>query len=185
MSDIDISSCLDIPGWMDECELKWLAESAQKCQWIIEVGSWCGRSTRALALHTPGKVYAVDLWAGLNGATAQDTYDEQAASEAYQRFQDNCGEFFAPNKIQFFRKDSLEAAAYMASIRGFEWCDMIFLDGAHDYKQVYMEIVAYRQLLKPGGIFCGHDIGFPGVNRAVTELVKNYTCPAGQIWVAK
>ena len=52
------------PGWMSDAELTYLAECAGKSTAIVEIGSWKGRSTLALACNTPGTVYAVDTWKG-------------------------------------------------------------------------------------------------------------------------
>jgi hypothetical protein len=59
---IDISAALTIKGWMNPRELRWLAEHAQTAQTIIEIGSFLGRFTRALADHCRGTVFAIDSW---------------------------------------------------------------------------------------------------------------------------
>jgi predicted O-methyltransferase YrrM len=55
---INIARALATDGWMSEAELFWLATQAQQHRRIVELGSFLGRSTRALADHTPGIVYA-------------------------------------------------------------------------------------------------------------------------------
>ena len=45
-------------------ELTWLATTAQNCKYILEVGSYLGRSCRALAENTPGYVVSVDPYMG-------------------------------------------------------------------------------------------------------------------------
>jgi len=49
MSLIDISRADKIQGWMEIEELRWLAETAKMHSNICEIGSWKGRSTRAMA----------------------------------------------------------------------------------------------------------------------------------------
>ena len=61
---IDISRALAVDGWMTELELTYLAETASKSTLIVEVGSWMGRSTCALAATTKGLLFAVDTWKG-------------------------------------------------------------------------------------------------------------------------
>src|ERR1700679_2561854 len=63
---IDITRALATPDlrWPNEHELQWLAEQASTHHKIVEVGSFLGRSTIAMAMHTPGLVYAVDDFYG-------------------------------------------------------------------------------------------------------------------------
>jgi hypothetical protein len=51
-------------GWMPDRELDWLSKQAAVYTNIVEIGSFMGRSTRALAEATRGTVTAVDTWAG-------------------------------------------------------------------------------------------------------------------------
>jgi len=183
---VSITSCLAIQGWMSELELTWLAEQALQREKIIEVGSWCGRSTRALAMHTPGMVYAIDAWTSMLGGEVNDNTMRQA-EDAFASFLDNMGEFMwmpsNPGKVTIIRSNSITAAGMLAVAHGTRSFDMVFLDGDHSYEQVKAEITYYRPLLKPGGMLCGHDLGHGGVNQAVRELVPEYEAvPDTQIW---
>jgi len=51
--------------------------------------------------------------------------------------------------------------------------DFVFIDASHDYNSVYKDINYYKPKLKPNGWLCGHDMDFPGVNKAVNELLPN------------
>src|SRR5262245_42246367 len=64
MGAIFLERALAIEGWMAPRELFWLAEIAQNSDNIIEIGSYKGRSTRALCDNARGKVTAVDPWSG-------------------------------------------------------------------------------------------------------------------------
>lgn len=60
---------LAIDGWMAETELEWLYQTAQKLPLgtlVVEVGSWLGRSTAAIALGGAGKIrlVCIDTWKG-------------------------------------------------------------------------------------------------------------------------
>ena len=51
---ISLRRAKKISGWISGPELLWLAQQAQYHSVIIEIGSWKGRSTRALGDYTPG-----------------------------------------------------------------------------------------------------------------------------------
>lgn len=183
MRPIDLRPALKIPGFMSPAELTWLATQAQACQTIIEVGSFCGRSTRALADHCPGTVYAVDPW--MDGAaklfrvkamreTAAQSDAETRGAVAdhdcvYAAWTRNLQDHLASGRVQPIRASSLAAGAQLPAT-----ADLVFLDGDHREETVRAEIAAYRPLLRPGGILAGHDYGnkkYGGVKAAVDALV--------------
>ncbi len=191
---IHISKALKIPGMMLEPELHWLARQAATHRRIVEVGSWKGRSTRAMADNMPadGTLVAVDTWRGRLGDDAT-----QAEREMYQRelggkpegwLRKQFNENMRGAKAPYFpyRDTSLNAARWfeMAGRR----FDMIFIDAGHTYEDVSADIRAWRPLLAPGGLFCGHDYHdykdrFPGVDRAVDELITYpQALGVGSIW---
>jgi predicted O-methyltransferase YrrM len=62
--------------------------------------------------------------------------------------------------------------------------DMVFIDGDHRYETVVKDIKKAFELLKPGGLICGHDYdhpNWPGVKQAVDEYVGNVEIE-GTIW---
>lgn len=179
---MNIDRALTITGWMTKDELLWLAGQASVRHDIIEIGSWRGRSTRALADNTPGKVTAVDGFVGSPFDTPNGMWPDMAAQIAhpdfiYGEFIKNTGHL--PN-VRTLRMLSLEGAARLQHER----FDMIFIDAGHDYEHVVQDILAWRPLLAPGGLFSGHDYfpGCPGVMQAVNELIPNAKRGAGSIW---
>ena len=179
---MNIERALQIPGMMSEEELTYLAELASDREWIVEIGSWMGRSARAMADNTKGTVYCVDTWAddAYGPAPAETTCDPNWLWNAF------IGNM---NGTEFFplRQTSLSAAPLLR--KGNFVFDMIFIDAGHSYEEVKQDILAWRPLLREGGILCGHDLYkdgpyHPGVKQAVDELIVNYTV-TGTIWVAQ
>jgi len=168
---LDISKALEIEGWMTEDELLWLAEQAGERSTIAEVGSYRGRSTRALAEHTPGTIIAIDTWEGSNDFTP-----EQKAG-LLEDFKKNMSGL---DNVTPLKMASLEAAAALRD-RQF---DMIFIDAEHDYDNVKADIQAWLPRLKRGGLLCGHDFidCYPGVLKAVGELVPGFGLAGYSIW---
>ena len=66
--------------------------------------------------------------------------------------------------------------------------DFIFIDGLHEFDQVYKDCANYFPKIKKGGIFAGHDYkGVEGVGRAVNKFAseKNATViylPDNDVW---
>jgi predicted O-methyltransferase YrrM len=182
LATINLEVALKIPGWMSEEELSWLAEQAQTHQRIVEVGCWRGRSTRALADNTSGKVWAVDTWRG-----STEHYGEliqHGRCWLYNEFMANK----AANVTEVCMS-SISAARMLCSVEQKTPVpfDMVFLDGAHDYESVKADILAWQPLLSNFGLLCGHDYGnvdYSGVKQAVDELVPNASLAVGTIWRA-
>ena len=64
-----------------------------------------------------------------------------------------------------------------------EHFSLIYLDAAHDYKNVKMDLIAMAHLLRPGTVLVfndfaimNKDFGFYGVHRAASEFVNNNKC---------
>jgi hypothetical protein len=63
--------------------------------------------------------------------------------------------------------------------------DIVFIDGDHSYEGVKKDIHAYRPKLKSTGLLTGHDIDYPGVNKAVNELIKKFDIGSNFVWIQK
>tara|TARA_B110000503_G_scaffold77992_1_gene119989 strand:- start:114 stop:665 length:552 start_codon:yes stop_codon:yes gene_type:complete len=61
--------------------------------------------------------------------------------------------------------------------------DLVFIDADHSYDWVKKDIAAYTPKLKKGGFLSGHDIDFPGVNRAVNEVIIKYDVGPDTVWL--
>lgn len=174
-----IDNAVRISGWMQPAELLWLAEQAARHLLIAEIGSWKGRSTRALADNTRGRVYAVDTWCGSNDDHAMlETVRVNPEGWLLEEFKTNLQ---GCNNVHVVQMESCKAAGLLRDMR----FDMIFIDAAHDYESVKTDILAWRPLLASGGLLCGHDYGcaaIPGVTQAVNELLPHPKLAADSIW---
>lgn|SRR3990167_3222862 len=173
---LSIERALQIDGWMSQAELEWLADHASRADVVIEVGSYKGRSTRALGDSCRGKVYAVDPW----GRYLKDDGTMYHLNPDLETFKRNVQDLIDAGRVVPVRglvKDVLDLL---------EPADLVFLDGDHRYENVLRELGMFGKLLKPKGVLSGHDYGhpsWPGVKQAVDEVFgPEGTKHCGQIW---
>jgi predicted O-methyltransferase YrrM len=179
----DIERATQVLGWMSHTELAWLAEQASKRSQVVEIGSYLGRSTRALADNSCGRVYAIDTWRNADVHPYMRVPPFMLGEDwCWNAFLRNVGDLI-PDRLEVRRRQSAQAALEFAGEgRTF---DLIFIDGAHDYQSVKEDIQAWRPLLKDGGLLCGHDFiaKHMGVVEAVREEVKEFEV-MDTIWCA-
>lgn len=176
---IDISHALTVEGWMAPEELTYLASLAEKSSCIAEIGSWRGRSSSALAAHTPGIVVAIDTWRG--SVEHQPELQGRPASGLFYAFRENTSRY---DNIWPLLANSITGARIIShSPLRF---DMIFIDASHDYESVKADIEAWLPLLAHGGVMCGHDAYRWGVKLAVKQLVPRWRiAPDTSIWTTE
>lgn len=161
-------------------ELTWLAHAASHSTRILEVGAYCGRTTRALADNCPGQVISIDIWAGSDGVNSWGNRAGELITRELAAFHDNLGDHIESGKVIPLRIDSVtwepgvgQVRVNPGMLRDF---DLIFLDGLHTYEHLTAEIMLYRRLLLPCGILAGHDYDHPDwygaeVRRAVHDSI--------------
>src|SRR5208337_3325683 len=165
---------MSIEGWMTPNELHYLAKSAAVHKEIVEIGSYLGRSTRALCDNTKGHVTAIDDWRG-----PRDTHVSLSPAEIKQQFESHLSEHIKTKRLDPVAMD-------YAQLR--EWIppkspDMIFLDGSHASADIKRDIEWAERTIAPGGLICGHDANWPQVNAAVAERFPKATVADGTtIW---
>lgn len=174
VGDYVMAAKAQIQGWMGKQARRWLRRQARTHKRIIEVGVWKGRSTRVIAKHTPGRVWAVDHWQGTPADAEQHERLYAADVEGgsvYREFRRNLRPWILAHVVIPVRADSVAAAAQLLERYG-RFADWIFIDADHSYEGCAGDIQAYRPLLVPGGLLSGHDYAenWPGVRQAVDEL---------------
>ena len=169
-------------GWLADDESRWLAEQAHNKELVIEFGSWCGRSTLALACAK--RVVCVDTWLG----TPNDIGDpiSLVANGLNPMAEWRTNTKHLPNVIGIvgnLRDPAIEELLVAAYARK---ADMIFIDADHSLEAVTKDIWLAKRLLARDGVLCGHDFhhNHPGVQTAVRTMIPYHTNPAGSIWTA-
>lgn len=148
----------EVDGWLTYREGKGLADLARGKR-VLEIGSYCGRSTVCLA-QTAESVVAVDTFDGRGTPTARDTREA---------FWDSLRRHEVAHKVTAWIGEASEQLPGRA-----DRFDLIFLDGSHDADAVRSDITLAVELLTPGGLIAFHDyreMQHPGVAEAVDELI--------------
>ena len=114
---------------------------------IIEIGSWTGRSTCALANAVyPRVVHAVDTWAGSPGEISSEL---AAQRDVFAQWQANVAEFTKGNVISH----RLGWREYVPQID--QPVALVFIDAEHTEVEVRENVQAVLTLVAPSGVICG------------------------------
>ena len=188
--DFDITK-VDMQGWgSDHPILPWAIENL-KPNFIIEVGSWKGRSAINMAkkmesLNINGEILCIDTWLGSpeHWLDPEDWWSSlrvvNGRPNIYNTFLNNVVANGCQNKITPFPITS--EAAYFVLKNWSVKSKMIYIDAGHEYESVTKDIEMYWQLLDDGGVMILDDyIGWSGVTKAVNEFaLKNNLQPFGE-----
>jgi hypothetical protein len=148
-----------------------------------EIGVAAGETSAELLKQSPGLfLYMVDSWADPKEQRAhyRDSGDYHAMLSLTEQDQlhTSARAAVAPynRRFEIMRMDSFTAAARLS---GQVLFDFVFIDADHTYEGCRGDIEAWRGLVKPGGVLCGHDYDLPGhpnlnVKKAVDEAVSRY-----------
>lgn len=134
---------------------------------FVEVGVWKGRSAAFMAVEiiNSGKEIKFDCVDNWEYSDIQTDIAEAKYENLYETFLNN----IEPVKhiINPIRKLS-----YVAST-GYKdnSLDFVFIDAAHDYDNVLVDLKAWAPKIKSNGIIAGHDYAWGGgVKKAVNEF---------------
>lgn len=150
---VSLASLLDsVDGYLHPDESAFLAALAAQVpsgQVIVEIGSFRGRSTIALAYGAPSgvTVFAVDPHEehevmGLTFGMADNL-----------AFMGNVSRAGMGDKIRVVNLPSLDALA----IKTHHEIGLVFIDGAHEYRAVKADALVWGSALEVGGLLALHD----------------------------
>lgn len=143
---------------------------------LVEIGSYAGESTEVFLLALPNtKVIGVDPLIPYDSPGAESVYDWQKNLDALKLLEEQ-----HKGRFELWQMTSERAASRIS-----EPVDIVYIDGAHDYKSVKEDIEFWQPLLSENGILCGHDFSLADVNRALTETLpeEEFIVFADDSWI--
>lgn len=180
MSAIDLTKATKIPvsGGCPKEDLLWLAKAARDKTTILELGSFHGRSARAMLDNSEATLWCVDSWTGIENPGPDHAV---ITEDDFFTFLRNTSDLH--HRMVILRMFTRQAAEVLDGLR----FDMIFIDANHTYEAVKFDVTTFMPMVSPGGILCGHDynINYPGCMKAVRELVPNKQIGGANIWWTK
>jgi len=144
-------------GWLSAEEGRELARLAGG-KAVLEIGSYCGRSTICLAQEARN-VSVVDTFQGDGTALPGNTLN---------LFKKNLRRAGIHDRVTVHEGLSSDVLPALPPV-----FDLVFIDGDHSYESVMADARMAAEVIRPGGLLVFHDYGRPqdpGVTRAVDEL---------------
>ncbi len=139
---------------------------------IVEIGSFRGRSTAAIAFACVGtqrKIYCIDPW----------NLAEQDFGNVFKTWQNNLRRNGLESYATPLKGYSRDILSRWQELTGGKEIDFMFIDGGHEYEDVLLDFQLAFPLVKSEGWIAFHDFGcsYLGVDRVWHELAKfNLTC---------
>lgn len=142
-----------IEGWMDDCDLAWIADQANKSALALEIGCWKGKTTQVMSLAQ--QLIVCDPFIG---SPDDPSCGPDKIKGVYEEFLINTKEY---SNINLYLMKSCFLSLKKQSF------DFIFIDGDHKFEAVKHDIKLALDLIKPKGIIAGHDINLKSVIKAL------------------
>lgn len=173
-------------GWNGDRRIFPALVQERKPKLIIEVGSWMGQSAANLANSCVAldlkdtSVICVDTWLGskehwrdpnlLKHLELTDGYPS-----FYRRFMTNMVQAGVKDRVVPLPMPSQIGASFLKdfSLKA----ELIYIDGSHDEKDVYDDLMAYWDLAAPGGVIFGDDWPWTSVSNAVKAFCAEVGVP--------
>lgn len=145
---------------------------------VVEVGVLEGRTARYVLDESNCHLWAVDPWISYDESDAQHSgnpYGIVPQSVQDQRFviaQATLKPYTHNGRCKLLRMTSLAAAATLKG-EGQKF-DIVFIDADHRRDAVFADCVAWWELVRKGGLLCGHDLGsWVGVDQGVANFMDH------------
>jgi len=167
----------EIAGWLTEEQARVLHTRAGQLpprSQIVEIGSYRGRSTivLALALADGGSLVAIDSHDGDNRGPRQVHGEFERGQEDFEAFHENVRRAGVASRVRHVRARSCDA---LEEVDG--PIDLLYIDGAHQYRAARADIRCWGERVRNGGTMFVHD-GFSSLG-VTAALLRETALSAG------
>ena len=165
-----------IDGWLCNYQipLMWCIFSTLEGS-AVEVGCWKGKATFSFKAGIPDdqfKLFCIDPFTG-----SEEHQEILQGRSTRKDFEENLRSRGMLDSVKIIEKYSAEASKDFED----ESLDLVFIDAAHDYENVKLDILSWYPKLKKNGLMFGHDYphpddpngGFEDLSKAVNKYVKD------------
>lgn len=150
-----------------------------RCGWThgIEVGVKEGRNLFNLLDMCPDLVMlGVDAWSVQDGP---ESYADWNLRNMYKTVMDRAGVY--NGRCHIIKAQSVDAAKLVEP----HSADFVFIDAQHTPEAVTEDIYAWEPSLKLDGVMMGHDIHYPGMRSAISEIYPDYREYDNNVWASR
>ena len=135
-----------------------------------EIGLWYGKTFFYLLENVPGlTLYGIDIWTACDAS-----HDRDQGGNRYIVYTE-AGKYAGAKILEIESMQAMKAF-HPASL------DFVFIDADHTQKAVKDDILAWKNIVRPGGILCGDDYDMESVKSVVDELVSEAHIEGGFFW---
>lgn len=177
---------LDLQGWHSTDPIFARLIGDVRPRRIIEVGTWKGASAIGMARLAKDhgldvEIVCIDTWLGALEFWMSHDDPNRYGSLKMRHGYPNVYYTFIANVILSGHSDSITPFP-QTSLNGARWlslqglhADLIYIDGSHEEADVLADVVAFWQVLRPGGVIFGDDFSesWPSVIRAVRSFAEH------------
>lgn len=156
--------------WTETWNLAYIAERASKANFMIECGTYLGRSAKVALDSGVGHLWCIDKWSMI----------EQGIFEQCKIFLKD--EIFH-SRVELINGDSAKGGSMLQHMKG--KIDCLFIDDGHAVEDLQRDIDSLFPLLKVGGEIFGHD--WENTNDVAQGVLSRFSpsrinVPAPRMW---